>query len=86
MEMWVQVKFRAVASGGVFRCRWGPVPLQVLKNRPTCDGKLMQNTKNVAGQPKNGDLRRFSQQPATLLSLTCNDTRSVVGGAPYRCR
>ena len=25
----------------------------------TCDGKPVQNTKNVAGQPKNGDLRHY---------------------------
>ena len=50
--MLLQVMVRFVAGGAPYRCWWGPVPLQVLKNRPTCDGKPVQNTKNVAGQPK----------------------------------
>ena len=41
-----------IAGDGGYRRRWGFVPLQVLKNRPTCDGKPVQNTKNVAGQPE----------------------------------
>ena len=99
MEMWVQVKFRAVASAGVFRCRWGPVPLQV-RLRSVVGGApvpLQVRVSTVAGPQKSADLRRKTcaehkkrrrpaqkRGPATLLSLTCDgkpvqNTKNVAG-------